>query len=265
MRRTSFVALVATVAVLIGVLYIGGSDAEQTSGQTGSCEWSLDGSVLTIKGEGETSGYDETGPWGNTVTEVIIEDGVTSIGKNSFSGCSSLKTVKMGIGVVSIGEGAFRGCNALESVYFSNMLETVATDAFDVKFIYNGSEIDSSSENLKGCDFFGNNGILSKKTYTVTFCVDDKEIGTVTYTDRTEKVNEPSLPSIEGYDLIWPEYVLKGDTQVDAVKTLHKYAVKFDANGGGKAMADTSASELLSSPYCYFEKPAHKHFVGWAL
>ena len=251
------------MAVLIGVLCIGGSDAEQTSDQTGSCKWSLDGSVLTIKGSGETSDYDETGPWGNTVTEVIMEDGVTSIGKNLFSGCSSLKTVRMGAGIVSVGEGAFKGCNALESVYFSNMLETVAADAFDVKFNYNGSEIDPSSDNLKGCDFFGSNGILSKKTYTVTFRVDDKEIGTVTYTDRTEKVDEPNLPSIEGYDLSWPEYVLKGDTVVDADKAL-QYTVKFDANGGYGKIAPVSASELLSQS-CYFEKPANKHFVGWAL
>ena len=73
-----------------------------TSGTTGDCTWTLDGTHLIISGEGEmgnyryqyVNGYRCTdAPWGWMITSVTIEDGVTTIGEYAFCGCDSLTSV----------------------------------------------------------------------------------------------------------------------------------------------------------------------------
>ena len=64
------------------------------SGTTGECTWTLDGTVLTISGNGKMEDYYK--PWGKSITEVIIENGVTSIGRGVFSDCTSLEKINVG-------------------------------------------------------------------------------------------------------------------------------------------------------------------------
>ncbi|MCD7767890.1 MAG: dockerin type I domain-containing protein [Oscillospiraceae bacterium] len=86
-----------------------GSTAEQSGGstETGTCGenviWTLDTStgVLTISGEGEMEDYSSSSdvPWYSlreSITAVVIEDGVTSIGSFAFYECSSLTDVYYG-------------------------------------------------------------------------------------------------------------------------------------------------------------------------
>lgn len=46
--------------------------------------------------------------------EVVIPDGVTSIGSEAFSGCSNLKYVYIGEDCTSIGDNAFTGCKSVD-------------------------------------------------------------------------------------------------------------------------------------------------------
>ena len=89
-----------------------------TSGTTGDCTWSLDGTVLTISGNGKMEdNYDinprngsfvTSAPWADYLfNTVVIEDGVTRIGKYTFYGCESLISVTIPDSVTSIGEDAF--------------------------------------------------------------------------------------------------------------------------------------------------------------
>ena len=58
--------------------------AGASSGVTGDCTWTLDYGVLTISGSGATAYYDTAvnkTPWGYNIKKVIIEDGVTQIGR----------------------------------------------------------------------------------------------------------------------------------------------------------------------------------------
>lgn len=97
-------------------------DPNAKTGTTGDCTWTLDGTVLTVSGNGAMeSGYhslysDSVGPWGRDITKVIIEDGVTSISAFAFAECTKLKTVKLGNTVQTIGNSAFIGCTALNSI-----------------------------------------------------------------------------------------------------------------------------------------------------
>ena len=55
------------------------------------------------------------------LTSITIPDSVTSIGYYAFRGCSSLKSVTIGTGVTSIGSYAFYDCTGLTGVYIKDI------------------------------------------------------------------------------------------------------------------------------------------------
>lgn len=121
--------------VPMGLFSITASAATVTSGTTGDCKWSLNGTVLTISGQGYmlddywNSGY--IAPWGGKViTEVIFENGVKNIGANAFQGCSEIVFVKMSDSITKIGNSAFECCYNLRNVIFSKNLKEIECYAF---------------------------------------------------------------------------------------------------------------------------------------
>ena len=67
----------------------------------------------------------------NNLTNVIIPDGVTTIGYYAFSSCSSLTSVTIPDSVTSIGYSAFSGCSSLTSVTIPDSVTTIGGSAFD--------------------------------------------------------------------------------------------------------------------------------------
>ena len=128
-----------------------------TSGTSGSCTWTLDGTTLTIFGNGPMASYYTgslltTAPWGNEVTHVIIENGVTTVGQYAFFGCSKLQSVtipssvtkidrqafdrsgvssvKLSEGLTTIYDGAFNSCESLRSIVLPKSLTYIGDYAF---------------------------------------------------------------------------------------------------------------------------------------
>ena len=120
------------IYILLIALLMGLSANAEKSGTCGpNLKWHLtDDGVLTITGKGEMYDFSYSGPWGYpNLTKIIIGDGVTTIGKNAFNGCSSLY-VTIGNSVTTIGELAFHDCRSLTYVTIPNSVTTIGKNAF---------------------------------------------------------------------------------------------------------------------------------------
>ena len=120
------------IYILLIALLMGLSANAEESGTCGpNLKWHLtDDGVLSITGKGEMYGYSNLGPWGDSIKRVIIGDGVTTIGHDAFSGCSSLTSVNIPNSVTTIGRSAFSGCTSLTSVNIPNSVTTIGHEAF---------------------------------------------------------------------------------------------------------------------------------------
>jgi len=109
-------------------------------GTTGSLTWKIENGTLTINGEGAMRDYGinfpdmvTTAPWGgyhSSFTTVIIERGVTNIGRCAFFGCKAFDSIEIPNSVTKIGINAFTYCMSLQSVVLPYGVTTISISAF---------------------------------------------------------------------------------------------------------------------------------------
>ena len=98
--------------------------------------WKLDADgTLTISGTGAMKNYNyynNPSPVYNNsnVKKVVIEDGVTSIGKSAFDSCIRLTSITIPDSVTSIGNAAFYGCSSLTSITIPDGVTSIEKSAF---------------------------------------------------------------------------------------------------------------------------------------
>ena len=94
--------------------------AQGTCGTDLTWTFNEDTGVLRISGTGAMSDYTSSSiPWcdyGYSIKSVVIEEGVTSIGRSAFSWCTGLTSVTIPSSVTRIGNSAFSYCISLPSV-----------------------------------------------------------------------------------------------------------------------------------------------------
>ena len=136
-----------------------------TNGKCGeNVYWTLeDNTQLIIQGKGEMVDCDHKAyPWYNNrkqITEIIIYDGVTSIGEEAFWGCKELVSVKIPNGVVSIGEQAFDECEKLSNIIIPDSVTVIGGAAFT------GTPYYKDESNWKdGVLYMGNHLIEAKES-----------------------------------------------------------------------------------------------------
>ncbi len=121
-----------------------GTDTPQTTAaqvlDSGTCgdnaTWTLnDAGVLTISGTGAMTDYSGEAyvPWNaykSQITSVIIEEGITHMGRVAFCGLTSLTSVMLPQTLTNIGEFGFQNCTALSSLTIPGSVEIIGANAF---------------------------------------------------------------------------------------------------------------------------------------
>ncbi len=144
--------------------------------------------ILTISGTGAMANYATASamPWNSfktSITSLVIEDGVTTIGDRAFYGCtalasvtfpetfntlgnyafyncSGLTSIALPEGITAIGNSAFYGCTSLASVTLPSTLTSIGSNAF-INDALTSIIIPSSVTSIGSGAFKGNAALVS--------------------------------------------------------------------------------------------------------
>jgi len=119
-----------------------------------------DGTTLIVSGTGKMADYsyntyfsNKLAPWPDikdSITEVIIEDGVTSIGNYAFNEFIRLKSVAIPNSVNRIGDAAFSKCSSMTAITIPNSVRSIGLSAFAVSGLTSVAIPDSVTAILSG-------------------------------------------------------------------------------------------------------------------
>ena len=166
MKRT--VSLLALLAALCCLFTVSAAAADApTSGTCGeNLTWALDTTgTLTISGTGAMEEFDYYGaPWiqnCDSIKTVVIENGVTTIGRSAFCWCPSLTSVTIPKSVTSIGERAFYGCTSLTNLTIPDGVTAIGYGAFSGCSSLTGITISEGVTTIGGEAFRGCSSLTS--------------------------------------------------------------------------------------------------------
>lgn len=107
-----------------------------TSGKCGeNATWNYENGVLTISGRGAMEDYHWLAdkPWEEyikEITKVVVGNGITSVGENTFYTHSSLTEVTIPDSIISIGDYAFYNCRSLTEMKLPDSMTSINTGLF---------------------------------------------------------------------------------------------------------------------------------------
>lgn len=143
-----------------------GAPAEEGGEVTDAVTWSFesDTGTLTISGTGAMADYTvdtntgkDTRPWSaykDTITEVSISEGVTSIGDSAFRSMTALKEANIPASITDLGDHIFRGDTALTTVKWADEFSAPKiTDTDSNSDTYEGYYVPTSM--FDGCTSLG--------------------------------------------------------------------------------------------------------------
>ena len=132
--KKKVLSIFLAVCFVFMLLPFGAYAATYTGGTCGkNLEWTLKGTTLTIFGNGAMSNYDWDAPWSEkceSIVNIVIKDGVTSIGNSAFASCFNLKNITIADSVQKIGSEAFQYSNVLTSITLPTSLKSIGQNAF---------------------------------------------------------------------------------------------------------------------------------------
>lgn len=154
-----------------GLLTVAASYAQEPIGSS-TTTWKVSGSVLTISGTGDMPDLSESGrPWQSSaadIEEVIVEDGVTSLGKWAFGKLANLKRVTLANSIKVIWNDALKECPYTEITMPSSLTAIYGFAFYGSKL----TEVDLSNTNLTNLGdnaFFGSHSMITAKLpYTMS-------------------------------------------------------------------------------------------------
>lgn len=132
MKRISLILF--AVLFLLCLCPMNANAESEASGQTGEVRWELKDKVLTISGSGKMQDYAKYGaPWSEYkghIESIVIEEGVTSIGRYSFSWFDAVRKIDFPASVTEIGDYAFCYCSVLAEIKLPGSVTMIGDYAF---------------------------------------------------------------------------------------------------------------------------------------
>lgn len=136
-RIVMFLACLCLVVTCLCLLPTEVSAETVASGTCGdNLDWVLDDrGTLTISGTGDMGEWNPSTaiPWYDHREEIevlVLEDGVTSIGRCAFYDCSNLIEISIPNSIISVGDSAFTGCTSLTRIILPCGLISIGSSAF---------------------------------------------------------------------------------------------------------------------------------------
>ena len=138
--------------------------AEGTCGD--NLTWTLmSDSTLTISGSGAMTDYNSGAtPWSSyssQITNVVIEDGVTSIGVRAFNSLTKLTSISIPASVAKIGHRAFFGCSSLTAITIPDAVTSIEEKTFDGCGKLAEVNLGSGVQTIKNSAFYGCRALTS--------------------------------------------------------------------------------------------------------
>ncbi|MBO6301348.1 MAG: leucine-rich repeat domain-containing protein [Ruminiclostridium sp.] len=133
-----FLSLCMIISCMVGMT-VTASALPPISGECGAegnnvtWEYNSTSKTLTISGTGAMKDFNSAPDWSTyrpNIEKIDIDSGVTSIGKDAFTNCSSLTSVDIPNSVTSIGNSAFSSCSSLTSVTIPEGVKSIGNGAF---------------------------------------------------------------------------------------------------------------------------------------
>lgn len=140
---------------LQGELYSGVCD--------GGAEWKIAGTTLTLSGKGSVYSGDAEGKlrsqwaddFGDSVTSIVVEDGITEIGDYAFCEMQAVESVILPDTVTRIGDWAFEGCICMRQIRMTQNLKEIGYYAFGKCRSLEEIEIPDTLMRVSGSEFSG--------------------------------------------------------------------------------------------------------------
>lgn len=136
MKKHLLLWLTMLILLFSNAVYVSASEeSESNVVKSGTCGTDInytftDDGTLTIRGTGELPKIDDMKEYKDSVTNVIIEDGITGIQESVFYGWDNLVSVAMPESVTSIAREAFYECHNLEKINLPDGITSIGVMTF---------------------------------------------------------------------------------------------------------------------------------------
>lgn len=161
----------------------------------------------------------------NTIETLVIPEGVTTIGKESFNYCTNLRSITLPSTLTNIGDSAFRKC-VFNEIVLPNSIHSIGSKALDGNYIIKANGTSLTAETLRKLGIVFTDIHVQENTAPVIHAK-DRVIELHSKFDVLEGV---SATDNEDQDLTKNIKVVKNDVNVDQVGV---YTVIYQVTDSG--------------------------------